>query len=187
MAVLNLIELWRIAIMVFALTYIFSDLASFRQKTLYEYYKGLTFKDLLFVSAVTGPAVVLHELAHKFVALLFGLAAELHVSIIGLLIGIVLKMVGSPLIIFVPGFVSIGGTASGFAYWLTAFAGPLSNLTLFLTAYIILKKVKIKKETRIILVLTKNINLWLFIFNMLPIPPFDGFKVFSGIVSALNF
>lgn len=165
--------------MVAALTYIFSELALFRQKTLYEYYKGLTAKDLFFVAIVTGPAVVLHELAHKFVALLFGLVAELHVSLTGLFLGIILKMLGSPFIVFVPGYVSMEGIASHGAYGMTAFAGPLANLLLFLVSFIVLKKRKMKKGTRILFMLTKNINLWLFIFNMLPIPPFDGYKVFS--------
>jgi Zn-dependent protease len=29
--------------------------------------------------------------------------------------------------------------------------------------------------------LTRNINLFLFIFNMIPIPGFDGFTVFTGL------
>ena len=34
------------------------------------------------------------------------------------------------------------------------------------------------------LLLTSRINMFLFIFNMLPIPGFDGSKVFTGLIQA---
>ncbi|MBC8444116.1 site-2 protease family protein, partial [Candidatus Woesearchaeota archaeon] len=44
----------------------------------------------------------------------------------------------------------------------------------------------IKKRYIPFLILTKKINLFLFIFNMLPIPFFDGGHFFSSILSALG-
>jgi len=56
------------------------------------------------------------------------------------------------------------------------------NLVLFALAAIVLKKKKnLKHETKIFLLLTKKINLFLFIFNMIPIGIFDGAKVFRGL------
>ncbi|HIH49009.1 TPA: hypothetical protein HA296_05395, partial [Candidatus Woesearchaeota archaeon] len=47
-----------------------------------------------------------------------------------------------------------------------------------------LKQKKVKKKQLAFWLITQKVNLFLFIFNMLPIPPFDGFTVFSGLYHA---
>jgi len=76
---------------------------------------------------------------NKFVALGFGLSATFHASYFGLSLGVFLRLIHSPFIIFVPGFVSItGGTP--LQYSIIAAAGPLMNLILWLGSALILKK-----------------------------------------------
>jgi Zn-dependent protease len=135
-----------------------------------------------FAAMVTAPAIILHELGHKVTALSFGLSAVFNAAYIWLGVAIILRLVGSSFIFFVPAYVSISGSATVLQQTITAFAGPCVNLIIFLIALIILKTNKNLSARGIHLwSLTKNINLFLFVFNMIPIPGFDGFQVFSGI------
>lgn len=131
---------------------------------------------------VTAPAIVLHEFGHKFVAMAFGLKAVFNAAYGWLGVGLVLKLVGFPFVFFVPAYVSIIGSTTPLNFSLIAFAGPAVNLILWLGSWAILKNLKTNTRTTGILVLTKQINMFLFIFNMLPVPGFDGAKVFSGIL-----
>ncbi len=131
---------------------------------------------------ITAPAVILHELSHKFVALSFGLSATFHAAYSWLFLGVILKLLGG-FIFFVPGYVSIS-SSTGLQSALTAGAGPLMNLILFSTAGLILKyKKQLKHTTFVMLALTKKINLFLFVFNMIPISGFDGATLISGLAS----
>jgi len=177
--IFTLKELFDVLIMTVVVGYIFMDM--FRSQQF-----GFDKKAFLFACLVTGPALILHELGHKFVALGFGLDATFHAAYFWLIFGIVLKMLRFGFIFFVPAYVSIGnGAVTPLASALIAFAGPGINLALFLLAWALLKQKKMKKSTFIFLQVTKQINLFLFIFNMLPIPPFDGFKVYQGLFQTL--
>ena len=73
-------------------------------------------------------------------------------------------------------------STSDLAVFLTALSGPLTNLLLFfLAGYILNNKRKLTRNQAIALYMTKQINFFLFIFNMLPIPPLDGSKVFGSL------
>lgn len=137
------------------------------------------------------PAIILHEIGHKLVAILFGYTAVFHAAYMWLGVGLMLALIRSPILFFVPAFVSItcesaACVQSPSAVALIAFAGPLVNLLLFLTAYIVLKTdKKMSKKTYAFWHVTKLINIFLFGFNMLPIPGFDGYKVFAGLIQAI--
>ena len=140
-----------------------------------------------FSTLAIAPAIILHELGHKIVAIFFGYTAIFHAAYFWLGIGVLLAIMRSPFIFFVPAFVSItcstGCVQSPAAISLIAFAGPFVNLLLFIIAYIVIKsKKEMSQKEFMFWNLTKNINLFLFIFNMLPIPGFDGSKVFSGLL-----
>ena len=188
MAAITLVEIIDIVIMTAAVGYIF--MAFLRMPTQHSYLKPRKFDWESFKIAcwITAPALILHELAHKFVALGYGFNATFHAAYAFLALGIILRLMGSSFIFFVPGFVAIG--CNGIARCvipplqsaIIAGAGPFMNLALFAGAAIALKyKKKMKKRTRVILYLTKIINLFLFVFNMLPFYIFDGYKVFSGV------
>ncbi len=144
---------------------------------------GFNWEDFKFAALVTAPGIVLHELGHKFVALFMGLTAEFHASYFGLFLGVFLKLISSPFIIFAPGYVMLAGTdITPIQSFLTSFAGPFMNLSLFFVAYLILnRKNNLTRKQAITLYLTKQINLFLFMFNLIPLPPFDGYTIFTSL------
>ncbi len=143
-------------------------------------------QDFLFSILIVAPAIVLHELAHKFVAIAYGLKATFFIFWQGLGLGILLKLIHSPFLIIAPGYVSVSGSPTIQQNILIAFAGPAVNLILFLIAgYILKNATKLSRTQAIALYLAKQINLLLFIFNMLPIPPLDGYHVFSGLIKLI--
>ena len=137
------------------------------------------------------PAIILHEIGHKIVAIIFGYSAIFHAAYVWLGLGLILALARSPVIFFVPAFVRIscdtaGCVQSPLAISLIAFAGPFVNLLLFFTALIVLKTHKhLSKRAFAFWHVTKLINIFLFIFNMLPIPGFDGSKVFAGLIQVI--
>ena len=182
MAFFTFNELLDLVIMTFALGYIFMAYIKRPQKYS-DLLTGKVFNwdDFKFALIVTAPAVVLHELAHKFAGLAMGLTSIFHASYFGLGLGVILRVFSSPFIVFIPGYVSISG-ATPLQSALTAFMGPFMNLLLFSIAYLVLqRKRKMTQNQAIFWYLTKQINLFLFFFNMIPLPPFDGSKVFAGL------
>ncbi|HLP87718.1 MAG TPA: site-2 protease family protein [Nostocaceae cyanobacterium] len=77
-----------------------------------------------------------------------------------------------------------------FSNILVSVAGPLSNLVLSLLFLSIIKLVTWTQFSQVIsldfLYLAASINLRLMLFNMLPIPPLDGFHVFSEFFPGLK-
>lgn len=145
---------------------------------------GFTWNAFKDACILTAPGLVFHELAHKFVGLALGLQATFHAAYTWLGIGMVLKLLNTGFIFFIPGYVSISEGASPGVTALVAFAGPFLNLVLFIVASAMLKK-HLSQRRWTLWYLTKQINLWLFILNMLPFPFADGFKVYAGLWSLL--
>ena len=178
-------EIIDIIIMSIVLGVIFSDIARiFRSPYSYSE-KGFDWDGFKFAVMATAPAIILHEFGHKFVAMAFGLNAVFNAAYGWLGFGMLLKILNTGLIFFVPAYVSITGNASPLVYSGVAFVGPGVNLILWLGSGYILKKNLVNKKYHSLLYLTKQINMLLFIFNMLPIPMFDGFKVYSGVLKTI--
>jgi Zn-dependent protease len=183
MAFITIREIGDIVIMTLALGYIFSGFAPRAVRTIEDYYRksrfSIDWEEMKFAIMITAPAVVLHELGHKFTALALGYSAVFYTSYFGLAIGVFLKVVGSPFIVFIPGYVSIAN-APVLQGGIIALAGPLVNLLLWLAATIILKTTKVKRNMMTLIYLTKRINGILFLFNMIPLGIFDGAKVLDA-------
>jgi len=184
---ITLTEVVYILILTFAAGYIFSGI--FKQPVqepedyINQAKSNQFIENMKFSAIIAAPAIILHEFAHKFTALALGLQASFHIWSTGLLIGVILRALNFGFIFLAPGYVSILG-ATPLQSGITAFAGPLINLLLFVGVTIYLKtSPKISRKAHLILLYTKKINLWLFLFNMIPIPPLDGSKVLSGIIS----
>ena len=177
---LNLNEIISLIVISVILGYIFSGFIQ-RPRKEFEFRKKFDWEDIKFAAMIAAPAVILHELGHKFVALFFGLNAVLKLFWEGLGLGIFLKLINAPFLIVAPAYVSISGNGTPLQEIITSFAGPFMNLLLFLISYLMLNRSKLTKNQATILYLTKQINLLLFGFNMLPIPPLDGYSVFSNL------
>lgn len=178
-------ELLDIVVMTVAVGFIFMGFLRISRAA-----RGFDWKMLWFASLVTAPGLIAHELAHKFVAIAAGFQATFHAAYLWLVIGVVLKLAHAPFVFFVPGYVSIGCAGAPcvippLTHALIAFAGPALNLVLFLVGwYVIEYKAVRSRKWFIFWAVTKQINLFLFILNMLPIPGIDGFKVYQGIWQA---
>lgn len=137
-------------------------------------------KRMIYAGLIVSPGIILHELMHKFTALFFGLEAVFKVFPIGIIIAVVLKLVHSPFLLIAPGYVEIGNTTNLQMFFISFF-GPLTNLILWIVAKYKLKSRNLNKNQLLFWHITKQINITLFIFNMIPLPPLDGSKVFYSL------
>lgn len=206
---LSIGEILDIAIMTLALGFIFKDVFMPKVQKLVNtenydplaHYRGMGRQKHLggfvFATLVTAPAVVLHEFGHKFVAMGFGAVATFKAAYTWLGLGVLLKLMNFGFIFFVPAYVAWApATESAAAFmsanpWVSsviAFAGPAVNLLLFLASLALLKNKQFRKRYKSyvpLVFLTSRINFFLFVFNMLPIPAFDGWHVYSGLIKTL--
>ena len=184
--IISLQEIFNLIILTGAIGYIFTGFI--RKPTQgFNMRNGFNWEDFKFALLIAAPAVVLHELAHKFAAMAFGLTAVFKIFWGGIGLAIFLKLISAPFLIIAPGYVQIS-TQSLYSSTgaIIAFAGPAMNLILFITAHLILTRAKhLTRIQAVALYLTKQINLLLFAFNMIPIPPLDGSKVLFGLTSLL--
>ncbi len=188
MVFISLAEVIDIIIMSVAIGFIFKDVFK-KQITHHGEYDPLKdnrykqkriFDGLKTSIMIAAPAVVLHELAHKFVAMGFGAEAVLHAPYFMYVIVIILKLIGFPLLFIVGGYVA-HGPLSAFPSAMVSVAGPLMNFILWGGLMLGMKhKIFDKKYHKILLPMAK-LNLLLGAFNMLPIPGFDGFHFFSSL------
>lgn len=131
---------------------------------------------------VVAPSIILHELGHKFAAMGFGYAAVFHAAYFWLVLGVLLKTMGSSFIFFVPAFTSISVGMNNLQAMITSASGPLTNLLIFLGATIVMRSTS---KYSSVLHLLKKVNLFLFAFNMIPIPGFDGFYIFGSLIALI--
>ncbi len=142
----------------------------------------INWDDMKFAIMIIAPAIILHEFGHKFIAMSFGLEARFGVSVFWLGLAFVLKLFNSPFIFVVPAFVSYPALATYGQQAAIAIAGPAVNFVLYVIASILLSSSKkFKPRTRAILALSKQVNLFLAIFNMIPLRPFDGGHFFYSL------
>lgn len=180
MVFLSPYEIFQAVVMSLIVGWIFMDiLGGKRVVSPEEYMRGKVKKSKFwFAVALVAPAIILHELGHKFVAMAFGLDATFQAAWIWLGIGIIMKMFGG-FIFLVPAFVKIVGTAPHWVFGVTALAGPAVNFALFGLSKFMLwfrttqhKSIKVNEHR--FWTIFARINLFLGAFNLIPIPPFDG-------------
>ncbi len=185
-------EFFDVIVLSLALGYIFSDMFQPQpvHSTHYDPIAALRNRrknNFIFAVAVTAPAVILHELMHKVVAVSFGIHATFYAAYGWLILGILLKAFGSPILFFVPGFVA-HGAAPPFVQMLVSIAGPLTNCALWLIARMLFMRsasLGISKKYLSYLFMTSRVNMFLFFFNMIPIPPFDGGQFVVALLALL--
>jgi len=184
MAFVSIIELLYLIILVVFVGYIFTGIMKRRDPL--HFRGGFDWQDFKLACIVAAPGILLHELAHKFTAMGFGLDAAFNIWPFGIFLGVLLKVIGSPFILIAPGYVNISTLATNSQMAFIAFAGPFINLLLWLIpSYILNHKKRLTRNQAVVLYFTKVINMWLFIFNMIPIPPLDGSKVLEGLLSVI--
>lgn len=162
-------EIRDLAIAVTAVTVIFAYDASNPMNT-------ISYLPLSFAAVVT--AFLFHELAHRFVARRLGCVARYKMWVVGLVFGLLLMLVDIKFV--APGAVVIFPYA--FGRWgfkaarlsmveigLVAFVGPAVNLIF---------AVLFRLFPGDIFSFLASINAWLAFFNLWPVKPLDGSKIF---------
>lgn len=129
------------------------------------------------VSLLTaGLGFIVHELAHKFVAIKYYCSAEFKSNDMMLILAILMSFAG--FILAAPGYVLINGAVNKEQNGKISFAGPFSNFilaTLFLLGGLIFSNGLLD----FFFYQGFFINSWLGLFNLIPVLPFDGFKIFK--------
>lgn len=128
-----------------------------------------------------GSGFVLHELAHKFVAVRFGAFARYQAWGFGLGLALLMALVTRGAFVFAaPGAVYIYSPyITRRQNGLISIAGPLTNLLLgfaFLAFGILSPR---DSYAELLGFSAASVNFFLGFFNMLPIPPLDGSKVLA--------
>lgn len=134
-----------------------------------------------------GLGFILHELGHKIVAQRFGFFSEFRRWDYGLILGFLTVPLG--FMFFAPGavyFGSYGRMVTDEENGKISIAGPVVNIVLAIIALLLTLSVRpflsmenagVMYIVLLTLVLTFNVNSFLALFNLLPIPPLDGSKV----------
>jgi len=154
-------------------------LDGFKTKFVYDFINS--FHYLLVSLIVTGTAFILHELAHKYSAIYIGAKAKFIMWKNSLLFSIALSAIVG-FVFVAPGAVYIfGKRLSVKEDGLTSLAGPAMNIILaflFMIIFIIIGSPQTGLLTTII---TYSIfaNFWIALFNLIPIGPLDGRKIFT--------
>lgn len=118
---------------------------------------------------------MLHELAHKAVAQRYGAWAEFRMYFPGLVLALIMSFFG--FLFAAPGAVYIEGRITEEQNGKISMAGPIVNLAFGAVAMV--AWLMTTGNVSMIFFLFAYINVFLGFFNLLPIPPLDGSKIWK--------
>ncbi|MEM0141041.1 MAG: site-2 protease family protein [Thermoplasmatales archaeon] len=126
---------------------------------------------------MTVTAFLFHEMSHKFTAIHYGAWSEFRMWPLGLLLTIVTGLLG--FLFALPGAVYFASYRNPIREGKIALAGPSSNLAIGIALLPVLLFAHLGSIIFVAVYYLTYINLWLGLFNLIPIPPLDGSKVFA--------
>lgn len=130
---------------------------------------------------------LLHELGHKFMAQRFGMWSEYRMYPMGLALTLITSCIG--FLFAAPGAVMISGTMDDRRNGKISIAGPAVNIVLAAVGIIVMAFISASTggvayingwevPAFMVAMMLTSLNSFLALFNLLPIPPLDGSKVF---------
>jgi Zn-dependent protease len=119
---------------------------------------------------------ILHEMGHKFTAQKFGAWSEYRMYPLGLALCLIMSVVG--FLFAAPGAVYIRGYITDEMNGKISAAGPAVNIVIGTISFIMYLVVPNGLSVAIFFLLA-YINSFLAVFNLLPIPPLDGSKIYK--------
>ena len=142
-------------------------------------FSSIGFAGALAIAAIAvGTGFLIHELAHKYVAIHFGAKAEFRAWTLGLAFAVVVAVLAR-FIFAAPGAVYIYGKHLTLREnGIISLAGPAANVVIGVVSFAV---AGLSGSTQIALIggIVGNINLYLAMFNLLPLFILDGAKVFA--------
>jgi len=139
---------------------------------------------IAYSSVGVGSAFILHELAHRQVAKAYDLEARYRAWYLGLLVTLAIALINAavklPILFAAPGAVVIygyWGHVNPIAELRVAESGPLTNIAVGVATWVILLAIPPTPILTDMLYYVMRINSWIAFFNLLPLPPLDGFKI----------
>ena len=158
---------------------------------------GGSLDDIAAALVATATGFILHEMGHKFVAMRRGYVAHFRVWAWGIALALVTALASQGQFLFgAPGAVYIAPAAGALSYGayasnqrsvrkdnaLISAAGPGTNLAFALSFFFLTLVLPIDSFWSTVTTYGFVLNVGLGSFNMLPIPPLDGYKIFRGSV-----
>ena len=124
---------------------------------------------------------MIHEFSHKFVAQRYGMYAHFRMTVQGYYLSAVAILFAIP--IFGTGVMAVGGAKDFEDYAKSTVAGPFSNLIVAGVLFIVAEAIVITTgplafAVEFIVFYGMLLNSFLGLFNMIPIPGFDGSTIF---------
>lgn len=131
---------------------------------------------------------LLHEFGHKFVAQRFGLWSEFRMYPMGLLLTLVTSLLG--FLFAAPGAVYIDGPMDRTRNGKISIAGPAINIVIAGVCTVIIAVLgsgmgsmvmvdDARLPVYLVCSMLGSLNAFLAVFNLLPVPPLDGSKIFA--------
>lgn len=171
---IDITKAWIIIALTF--TFLFTGLNLMDNSLDFDKLETSAFWILFVISLFTvGIGFLFHELAHKIAAQRYGCVAEFRAfdNMLFMALGLAV-MIGFTFI--APGAVMISGMITKKENGIISVAGPATNYVL---ALLFLGGILLFPEAKFVLTIGFNINLWLGLFNMIPLLNFDGAKIFN--------
>ena len=126
-----------------------------------------------FVAVLTG--FLLHELMHKRMAQSYGCFAEYRMNLMGLFLALVTSLIG--FLFALPGAVVVSGRITVEQNGKISLAGPAMNMLVGGVFLVLSLSVYVDPIVNLVFYTVAFVNIWLALFNLLPISPLDGSKV----------